>query len=535
MKMKKVYKFATLCMLSVSLLMVSCDDFLSETPDNRIELDSEEKIISMLVSAYPESTYITACEFSSDNVDKLAVTNPSNDLMISQLYNWQDATDEQNDSPTNAWSALYKGIASANQALAAIEAMDESKITDNIMAAKGEALVARAFNHFILVNMFCQAYYPASAQTDIGIPYIQKPETQLNPQYDRGTVAHVYEMIEKDLEEGLPLINDVIYTIPKFHFNRRAAYGFAARFYLFYQKYERAVECANSAIGLNPESMMRDWQANGQLGIESADGQTLLRTMDYVDSSHNTNLLMLTSASSLGLMFGPYSLYTEMNHGSWLNTTETVMAATAPWRSGFLRLYSATYSFDQASLHKTFVWKMPYLFEFTDPVNLIGISRSVSPAITVEEVMLCRAEANIMLKNYDAALVDMNLWASKLVSSGRRDMTVANIEEWMNDTPKYLPSAPTVIKTFELPTMAIEAGTQEAMMYAVAHARRVETVHAGLRWFDLKRYGIRVHRRTLASSYELDVITDQLGPRDPRFALQLPPDVISAGMEPNPR
>ena len=33
-------------------------------------------------------------------------------------------------------------------------------------------------------------------------------------------LQYVYEMIEKDLLEGLPLIEDKAYTVPKYHFNK---------------------------------------------------------------------------------------------------------------------------------------------------------------------------------------------------------------------------------------------------------------------------------------------------------------------------
>ena len=63
----------------------------------------------------------------------------------------------------------------------------------------------------------------------------------------------------------------------------------------------------------------------------------------------------------------------------------------------------------------------------------------------------------------------------------------------------------------------------------------VETVHLGLRWFDIKRYGITIYRRKLASYNTLGSVTDELHARDPRCAMQLPMDVVAAGLTPNPR
>lgn len=88
--------------------------------------------------------------------------------------------------------------------------------------ALGEAYLCRAYSHFILVNMFCLQYNKKTSTTDLGIPYMTKPETTLAPQYERGNVAAVYAQIEEDLEKGLALVGDDNYTVPKYHFNKLA-------------------------------------------------------------------------------------------------------------------------------------------------------------------------------------------------------------------------------------------------------------------------------------------------------------------------
>ena len=66
----------------------------------------------------------------------------------------------------------------------------------------------------------------------------------------------------------------------------------------------------------------------------------------------------------------------------------------------------------------------------------------------------------------------------------------------------------------------------------------------GLRWFDIKRYGIEIWRRTLqpdpkAGQYDAAFkpyrLDDVLTVDDPRRAMQIPQDVISAGFKANPR
>lgn len=127
--------------------------------------------------------------------------------------------------------------------------------------------------------------------------------------------------------------------------------------------------------------MMRDLEANGKLGLQSADGQTLLRTMDYIDYSHKCNLLLQTSITDApGISFGPYNAYTGFSHGNWLDQTETFRAPTAPWGSSYT-LYSAPYSMNTGKADKCFAWRAPYLFEIKDPVMQTGLRAYGFPRI----------------------------------------------------------------------------------------------------------------------------------------------------------
>ena len=66
-------------------------------------------------------------------------------------------------------------------------------------------------------------------------------------------------------------------------------------------------------------------------------------------------------------------------------------------------------------------------------------------------------------------------------------------------------------------------------IYCVLHFRRIETLFDGYRWFDIKRYGIEVTHKIGRTRVETLTIND------PRRALQIPSEVISAGMQGNNR
>lgn len=105
---------------------------------------------------------------------------------------------------------------------------------------RGEALICRAYGHFILANTFCEAYNYETASKKLGIPYAINPETEVSPDYIRGTLEETFSKIAADIQEGLPLIDDNLYSVPKYHFNKKAANAFAARFYLYYLQADKS-------------------------------------------------------------------------------------------------------------------------------------------------------------------------------------------------------------------------------------------------------------------------------------------------------
>ncbi|MCD7794824.1 MAG: RagB/SusD family nutrient uptake outer membrane protein, partial [Alistipes sp.] len=289
--------------------LVSCSDFLDQNPDLRTTLDSEEKIASILVSAYVSGSgsYQILAELSSDNVCDHGITKNYNQF-YQDVYEWAEDVTSNNDAPKNIWSANYNNIANANQALAAIEDMG-GPTTTSLKASKGEALLCRAYSHFVLANLFCMPYNSETAENYLGIPYMDHAETDLNPQYERGTLKEVYEKMGRDIEEGIPLIDDTSYSVTKYHFNYKAACCFASRYYLFIHDWENAIKYATMALTNTPESLLRDYDAIAALPSGSSRHQA------YVNSSSTANFLLQAATSSSGTVFGCYSTDGRYSHG----------------------------------------------------------------------------------------------------------------------------------------------------------------------------------------------------------------------------
>lgn len=507
--------------------LVSCDKFLDQMPDNRTELDSEAKITALLTSAYPETCFIMATELISDNVDDYRVSYTQTDRFADELFAWKDVTESDNESPENIWQSAYSAIAAANEALRAIDNLGCN--TKTLREAKAEALLCRAYNHFILVNLFCWQYNSETSDSDMGIPYMEAPETLLRPSYSRETVASVYEKINRDIEEALPLQGDSYFSVPKYHFNRKAAYAFASRFNLYYEKWDKAEEYATICLGDTPEAMLRNYEALAELP-SSSYSQIVNK---FIDANEPANFLLLTAYSGVGLAFGPYAYYTAYSHGAYLAETEDILASQL-WGQGSTRYVMEPKVYENA-LDRVIFWKLPYLFEYTDPVAQIGYYRTVYPAFWAEETLLNRAEARILQGKYDDAAKDINLWIHNTTVS-TKTFTVSNIVSFYNGVNYAEWNKPTVKKHLN-PYFAIgkEGETKEAMLQCVVGIRRIETMAQGMRWFDIKRYGIEIDRRIMNDNGNASLRSDHLAKDDLRRAMQLPLKVTDAGLAKNPR
>ena len=523
-------KYSIIAIAAVAFSLVSCDKFLDVMPDNRTELDTQEKIRSLLVSAYPETDYLLVSEFSSDNVDDFGPENPNTDPFIDEVYAWKDVTNTDNEDPEHIWQSSYSAIAAANQAIEAITNM-VGPDAEGYEPEMAEALLCRAYSHFVLVNMFSQAYTEATADQKLGVTYMSAPEQGLNPKYERESVAQIYAKIDQDLQKALPLVSDNYYTVPKYHFNQKAAYAFATRFYLYYEKPEEAVKYADACLGSAPATMLRDWRAQAKM---TQDDEVL--TNHFIDATLSANLLLITAYSKMGLCFtGPYSVYSKYAAGNYLATNETGIALATLLGKDNQSFFAVPMKVYQGTNHdKTTFWKLPYLFEFSDPVAQIGYYRTVYPAFTSDEVLLERAEAKLLLKQYDSAVADMNLWLSN-ISKTDWNLSAEEINNLLKDIPYSTALASTVKKKLNAPFLQSPSELQENLIHFCLLLKRVDTYAQGLRWFDVKRYGIEIQRRVMGSDGNPRTAGDVLKVDDERRAIQVPRKVIDAGYTPNPR
>ncbi|WP_159468393.1 RagB/SusD family nutrient uptake outer membrane protein [Dyadobacter sp. 3J3] len=478
------------------LILMGCNDFLSKEPDStRATLETPEQVSQLLTTAYPQGGYVSFGEAMSDNAADKGVGQDDRVNRGSYLFEVVDAPVNIEDSPDMYWAKAYKAIAATNLAL---QVISQAKDPSIFSAQRGEALVARAYAHFMLVSFFSKFYNPTTAATDPGIPYVTEPEDVVIKQYERKTVAYVYEMIEKDLLEGLPLIKDVSYTVPKYHFNTAAANAFASRFYLVKRDYAKTLSYANAVFPSGDlASNLRPWNTD----YLPLTPDALFKR--YARASEPANLLLVETTSVYGRYVAQYRYGLTNAKWSEINQISGLTGASASW--AFPVYTQGDGNLLIPKLSEYFV-KQSVNAEIGDPYVMV-------PLFTAEEVLFNRAEANLFLGNTTATLSDINVFMSKRLRS-------------YNPTT-FSVTLPKIRTYYGLSNSA--SNNSQGLLLSIADLRRIEFTQEGMRWFDMLRYGIAVDHTTREGA------TISIGVDDPKRVLQLPQSVVQSGIQLNPR
>jgi len=489
----KLYKYITLAFTGI-VAFSSCNKYLDQSPDMRTQIDDIDKVAQLVGSAYPNYNYLAMAETVSDNVSDKGVGKGSLDDPYVSYYYWEDVEGDDNNTPTQYWNGVYAGIAAANQAL---EAIEENDFGPDVNPYKGEALVARAYGHFMLALFFAQPYNISGDNSSPGIPYVDKPETVALAQYSRETVKDTYDKIRADLEEGLALLQGGQWKVPKYHFTPAAANAFAARFYLFIGEYDKAIQAANNVF-------------------PSGDYTGKLRpiTTTIQDYSLAQQLIELTKA--------------DKDYNLLITETYSVVQRNAPFqRYGYSqRLYNELFNmpvFDGTTMYSRgisynsgqdyTIYMYNEYFYYTNVQAGIGFPYIMQPLFTADEALINRAEAYVQKGDFGKALADINQFLSVRVRNYNASTHNLTIEKATNS---YGISDP-----------------KEALIEAVLRIKRAAFMSEGIRWMDIVRHKLTVKHLVLdANDSETEI---ELKPEDLRRVFQIPSEAKLAGVEQNPR
>lgn len=482
--MKKLLHTKTF-LIAMVLMVSACNDFLDESPDNRVKLDNLDKAAQLLTNAYS----VASPAFTDWMTDNVSYTrNVTLRQVHIRAYEWEDFTDDPNeqDSPSFFWYETYNAIAHANEVLAVINSIPAKTETElkRKNSIESEARLVRAYGHFMLVNLFAKHYTTNTAESDRGVPYVETPETVFIKTYSRNTVKEVYDKVEEDMLKGIELLDDSFFANSgKYHFNRNAALAFASRFYLFKKEYDKCIDYSTQLLGSDPGPFVRDLTSpEFQAASSSIQGYPQL----YSSPTQRSNLLLMRKISLIQRI--------DFAHGPTNDTYDDIFGPSA---------FGGTDQRENPSFVKgengVFPVRYESLFERSSLNSNVGTPYHIGIMFRGEEVLLNRAEA----------LAERNK-----LTEARADLQVLAVRRYIGNISSINPSA-----------------SKSFIQQVVQDERRREFLVQGMRWFDIKRFNIAVDH-VLGDG--TTVVT--LKSTDLRKVLQIPQSAIDVGgLKPNPR
>ena len=235
----------------------ACSDFTDIDPKGTNLLKSAEELEMLLNREYSsiysdQMSYLIGDLLPNSNIPSL-INSPQKSIN-SILLTCDEAghAKEMIEQTTNDthYSTFYEIIgAVANPILSNIDnASGDQQLKQQV---KCEALVLRAFFHYLLVQKFAKAYDPAYAAETPAIPYLTQSQNILAT-IPQQTLEYVYTHIINDLDEAIG-----IGALPETPVNHMRvglpfAYAVKAMALMAMQRYDEAAVAAENALDLNP-------------------------------------------------------------------------------------------------------------------------------------------------------------------------------------------------------------------------------------------------------------------------------------------
>lgn len=455
----------------ISVIFSSCEKFLDAPYDNRVELSSLNDLDALLVNAYPVRADVFT-DILTDNFHHYASTmQASNAATYVPIYLWKDEFSDNITSatPTYAYSHYYKKIYEANSILEKLAEMSNTSL--QAKAIMGEALVLRAYSYFSLVNLFSLHYNESTNATNLGVPLIINVPKENRSLFNRSTVKEVYDQIDKDLQEGLALMESAVAELPRtpYRFSLASVYAFISRVNLYKGKWEDVVFYASKVIeekGFLVRKMSEDI-------IRKNTTSEVYFAQEIMNPTLHQNLLLVNQTSvflcrPFGYRLGGFYL----SHDILYNTPVT------------------DYRRQHFIAGGTVIDSVSLVVKYANQPNNPSAFASRYDMFTMEEVLLNRAEAYLKV-----AAPDIPKAMADIEAIRKERFTAANYVA--------IPVPSTV-------SVAIDRVIEE---------RRLELIGQGFRWFDIKRLGIQIEHRLVRTSALPDEV---LIPNDKRTAIQIP-------------
>lgn len=477
----------TLC----AVAFLGCDDFLEETSQNQIRpstvTDMEKILEGEGYLTQDESylfNYVTAFltdEIKCNAIDESASTATAQNTvketwrrMFCYDITMFDEGDEEEVAHQEYWALPYERIKGCNLVLDYVGEMQGEEERKEYL--RGEALALRGFYYLHLVNFFSLPYTYGDPTQNMGVPLklVSGVSEELPT---RGTVAGVYEQIERDLLEGARLMRQYPRELTLYRMNGLAAYGLLSRMYLYMGRWDEAIQYADSVLNEKPDLLSFSENSGfGKIWSVRYCPQEILWSCPFVSWGTGSNAIFVNGRFKT----------------AWLPSDELVNVFGEdldPEQEKDIRA--------DGSHAKTYLTRTTYGGE-TWISGIFKQSGSDYAGIRTGEVYLNRAEAYIRkyVETEDASAGQRGL---DDLNELRRNRFNGYIEKELSDF----------------------ASPQDLLDFCLRERWRELCFEGNFRWFDLRRNGMPriVHEFFYQETERTQYILEQ---GDPRYVLPIP-------------
>lgn len=404
------------------LLFTSCKDYLDVKPKGKIIPETAED-------------YSTIIHYWLDQIEKgtddIIITNPDKVKTLEMYAEDLDATLASSTSSytpayvgidinknTSDYTTLYSVIKDCNMIIGSME----DKTSDLAKKLLGTAWGIRSICYYNLMLRYCDAFSASTAQSAMGLPLVDEFDMEAKPA--RSDLQATADFIEEGFKTALSYnVTDKDYII-----TADVVKAYMARFYLWTQQWQSAIDCAAPLLDVYP--MMEASQYAEMIN------QKFVKGSDVIVSS-----------------------YTEDDDiGTSNYTTAQADIKTRPVSANMVKLFASSANDVRAAV----------AFDSKRTVAKVVTSKFRS-----EELCLIVAECYAHLDKESDALTYLNKLREKRITKDFVPYTTGNL-------PEVYQQHITVDATGQPLTK---------LMSAILCEKRMELFAEGNRWFELKRNG----------------------------------------------
>lgn len=504
--------------LLCSLLLVSCNDLLNQTPYGAFTADQldDQSVEGLLAAAYAG---LNAHYFGNNEAFAGPSTNWIFDVRSDDAYKGGGAVtmeanihqleigiiNSDNVSLENKWQNDFYGITRVHKAMKALDEIENISHREQMM---GELIILRSWFYFDMVRIFKHVPY---------FHYTDDPSTVRNDVYTQDSIMR---MLQEDLEEAYVTMEET--SLSPARFNRYTAAALMAKISAQLSDWENVEKYASIVI---------------QSGLYELYPNFL--DMSKIESDNKYE-------SIIALQCVVTSDYGQINWSNLLNTTYSEGNLYGTGDDFFIA------SQDLANCFRTDANGLPYLDPSLAPVGMAnwmngGFRGNIDPRVdfTMARIGLpfrghlytrrwCRAydtygefsgkkwmvapESDQMVHGFPWGASNLNfiflryadiilLYAESLIEQNksldvaRQYINMIREKAARSVDPYYSPvDVNPVISTYKVGEYPSAGWTQDYARRAVRMERRLELAMEGHRWFDLCRWGIAVE--TMNAYYE---------------------------------